>query len=311
VKNTSVPTPATQFAEWYLKRDGGGLPAAEYWNEPGRAWTTTPTYNAIPSDEPSGEAVADAIPCNAAGATSDPTYYVGVGRFSSNLTSVTFHGAVVDVQHGGPGAGNSYGARTPLVTLDATIAREPDVHRLPNSLAAELWSYVRGVAVVEAQPFWRAAVLPDATVKPLVHAYHAAGTWDALQFVSESSGDDLIRFERAVSGQATFQLDCPIAGIDLTRAHVLRAWARWLGADGWSEFGPWSVEVGYAVFLEADGSLVGSGSVVGRLAYEGAMVSRDYVAIGNDHLGRFADAYVRMVEVRRNPISGLEAVWRL
>jgi hypothetical protein len=321
VKNTSVPVPVTDFGEWYLQRSGGGLGAPEFWDEAGRAWTAVATYNPIPSDQPFGEAIADAIPCDAPGASSDPTYVIGVGRFSSALTSVTLHGAVVDVQHGGPGAGDSYGARTPLVSLAATITREPDVHRLPNSLAAELWSYVRGVAVAEVQPFWRAEVLPDAEVKPLLHAYHATDTWDALQFVVKVGGEDpppgwrrhWIRFERAVSGQATFRLDCPIGepGDELTRANIIRAWVRWLGADGWSEYGPYSVEVGYAVFLEVDGSLVRSGSVLGRLDYEGAMTDRDYVGIGNDHLGRFADAYVRMVEVRRNPISGLEATWRL
>lgn len=311
LKNTSVPDPTTQNGEWYLKRSGGGLPAAEYWDETNRVWTVVATYNAVPSDEPSGEAIADAIPCDAPGAASDPTYVIGVGRFSSNLVSVTLHGAVVDVQHGGPGAGDSYGARTPLVTIAATITREPDVHRLENSLAAELWSYERGVAVVEIQPFWRAEVLPDGETKPLLHAYHAADTWDALQFIADGSEDDLIRFERAVSGQATFQLDCPIAALDLNRSHVLRAWVRWLGTDGWTEYGPWSIEVGYAVFLETDGTLVQSGSVLGRLAYEGAMVSRDWLGLGNDHLGRFADAFIRMVEIRRNPVSGLEAIWRV
>lgn len=311
VQNTSVPTPGTQFLEVRLVRQDGGLAAPEYWDESARAWTAVATDNPIPSDEPVGEVIFDAIPCDAAGATSDPNYYVYVGRFSSNIADCSFNAALVDVQHGGPGAGDSYGARTPLVTLGTTITRVADVHRLPNSLAAELWSYVRGVAVVELRPFWRAEVLPDGEVKPLLEAYHAADTWDALQFVAESSGDDLIRFERAVSGQATFQLDCPIDGVDLNRSHVLRAWARWLGADGWTEYGPWSVEVGYAVFLETDGSLVASGSVVGRFAYEGAMTSRDWLGVGNDHQDRHADGYVRMLETRLNPISGEEAVWRL
>lgn len=311
VKNTSVPTPGSQNLEVQLYRTGGGLAATEFWDEANRQWTTTTTNNPIPSSEPFGEVVFDCVPCDAAGASSDPTYYLRVGRFSSNLTSCSFNGALVNVQRSGAAAGDSFGCRTPLVTLGSTITREADVHRLPNSLAAELWSYERGVAVVEARPFWRAEDLPDAEVKPLAEAFHATDTWDALQFMAESSGDDYVRFERAVSGQPTYQLDCPIAGIDLTRAHVLRAWARWLGADGWTEYGPYSVEVGYAVFLEDDGSLVGSGSVVGTLTYTGAMTSRDYVAVGNDHQGRHADGWVRLLEVRRNPIHGLEAVWRV
>ncbi len=313
VRNTSVPVPATQNGEWYLERYNGGLPAPEYWDEANRIWTTTATYNAIPSDEPFGESVADAIPCDAPAASSNPTYSVGAGRFSGNLTSVTLHGAIVDVQYSTAGAGGSYGARTPLVVLDATITRVADVHRLVNSTteSAEVWSYTRGVAVAEVQPFWRAAVLPTNTVKPLLHAYHAAATWDALQFVAKTGSDDLIRFERAVSGEATFQLDCPIPSLDLTRAHILRVWARWLGADGWKQYGPWSVEVGFAAFLESDGSLVKTGSVVGALAYQGNVATRSWLGIGNDDAGRHADAYIRMIEVRRNPISGLEALWRV
>lgn len=315
VRNSSVPVPATDFLEVQFYRSGGGLPATEYWDEANRVWTAVGAVNnPIPSDEPFGEVIFDAIPTNAALAASDPTYYIRVGRFSSNIASCSFNCALVDVQKGGAGNGRAFGARTPLVTLAAEITREPDVHRLPNTTGAEVWSYERGVGVVEVQPFWRAAALPDDEVKPLLHAYHAADTWDALQFVAQTGSDDLVRFERAVSGQATFQLDCPIVGLDLTRAHVLRAWARWLGADGWKEYGPWSVEVGYAVFLAADGSLVQSGSILGAFTYQGNVATREWVGIGNDNAvegGRYADAYVRMMEIRRNPISGQEAVWRV
>ncbi len=312
VRNTSVPTPATQFLEVCLYRDGGGLGAAEFWDEANRQWTAVTTYNPIPSDEPFGEVVYDAIPCDAAGATSDPSYHIRVGRGSSNIASCSFNCALVDVQKGGATWGGSYGARTPLVTLAADITRVADVHRLVNSAVAtaEVWSYARGVAVAEIQPFWRAEVIPNNAVKPLLHAYHAAGSWDALQFVAKTGSDDLIRFERGVAGEATFQLDCPIPSLDLNRLHVLRAWARWLGADGWKEYGPWSVEVGYAVFLEATGALVSTGSVVGHLAFEGDVATRSWVGVGNDDTPRYADAYVRMIEIRRNPISGLEAVWR-
>ena len=64
------------------------------------------------------------------------------------------------------------------------------------------------------------------------------------------------RFERAVDGVGTSQTDCAISGLDINRTHILRAWVRWLGtSDEWTEYGSKSVEVGYAVFLEADGSL--------------------------------------------------------
>jgi len=296
VKNSSVPTPATQGGEWYLKR------GTDYWDEAGRAWVGAPTYNPIPSDEPVGEAVADAVPCDAA------TYHVAVGRFSAAMGPVTLHGALVDVQHSDATVA---GARPALVTLDAPLTRVADSHRMPHVWGRELFVHERGTAVVEVRPWWRAADLPDDAVKPLLFALHAAGTWDALQFVAQTGSDDLVRFERAISGEGTFQLDCPITGIDLTRAHVLRAWCRWLGADGWTEYGPYSVEVGWAVTLEADGSLVGTGSVLGHLASETAVPnSRDYVGVGCDAT-RQLDGWIRMWETRLNPLHALEAIWKV
>ena len=314
VKNSVIQDPVTQKAEVYLSRSGGGLPATEYWDEAARTWTTTPTYNTIPSSEPFGEVVMDAIPVNAALATSDPTYTVAVGRFSSNLSNVVIHAGIVNVQRGGATFGKSYGARSPLVTLDAQITRGADTHRMVNSAASagEIWSYSRGVAMVELRPYFRAAAIPQNDVLPLLHARHGAGSYDALQFVAKDSPtNDLIRFERAVSGQPTFQLDSAITGVDLTRAHVLRVWVRWLGSEGWKEFGPFSVEVGYAVFLEATGALLAQASTLGRLTYEGDVATRDWVGIGSDESSRYADASIRTWETRRNPISGLEATWRL
>ncbi len=316
IRNTSVPTPATQYAEWYLMRSGGGLPATEYWDDATRTWTTVWTVNAMPSDEPYGEVVVDAIPCDAPLAAADPTYAVGIGRFSSNLTSVIFHAGIVEVQYSTSGTGDSFGARTPLVSIAAEITRIADTHRLANSAlaAGEIWSYTRGVAVVEVRPFWRAEALPDGEVKPLLHAWHALDTWDAIQFVADGSEDDVIRFERAVAGQATFQVDCPIPALDLNREYVLRAWARWLGADGWKEYAPWSVEVGFAIFDAETGALVLSGSELGTFAYQGNVATRGWVGIGNDNAvegGRYADAYVRMIEIRRNPLSAQECIWRV
>jgi len=308
VKNTSVPTPSTQFAEVSLVRTGGGLPADEYWDAATHAWTTTGTNNPIPSDEPFGEVVWDAIPCDAPLASSDPTYLLAVGRFSADMGPVTIHGALVDVQHSDDSVA---GARPPIVTLDAPITREPDEHRMPHVWGRELWVHERGAAVVEVRPWWRAVDLPADAVKPLLHAQHEADTWDALQFVPKTGSDDLVRFERGISGEGTFQLDCPIVGLDLTRAHVLRAWVRWLGADGWRKWGPYSVEVGYAAFLAADGSLVQEASVLGRLSSEVAVpYARDYLGIGCDET-RQLDGWVRMWETRRNPLHRLECVWRI
>jgi hypothetical protein len=148
-------------------------------------------------------------------------------------------------------------------------------------------------------------------VRPILHAKHATDSYDALQFIAKTGSDDFVRFERAVSGESTFTLDCDIASLSITRAHVLRVWARWLGADGWSEYAPWSVQVGYAVFLEADGSLVQTASTLGTLVYQGDVATRDFLGIGYDDTPRYLDGYVRMWETRRNPISELEAIWRI
>lgn len=299
LKNSSVPTPATQFGELYLRR------GTDYWDEDTRSWVGSPTYIPIPSTEPYGEVVLDAIPATAA------TYHVGVGRFSSNMGPVTLHAGLVDVQHTDATVA---GARPALVTLDAPITRVADSHTMAQVWGRELWAHERGTHVVEVRPWWRAEDLPDAAVKPLLHAQHATagtGTWDALQFVAVSPGDDLIRFERAIDGESTYQLDCPIDGIDLTRAHVLRAWVRYLGADGWTEYGPYSVEVGYLVTLETDGSVVGQGSVVGRLSSETAVpTARLWLGVGDDGTNK-VDGWIRMWETRRSPLHRLECLWKV
>jgi len=312
VKNSSVPTPATQFGEWYLRR------GTDYWNNTARTWDGSPAYNAIPSDVAYGEAIADSIPATAT------TYHIGVGRFSSNMGPVILHGALVDVQLSD---GYVAGARTPLVTLAAPIVRVAETHQMsqaPSGLVGrELWSHERGTAVVEAQPFWRAVDLTADDVKPLIYVQHATDTWDAIQFVPKTGSADLVRFERAISGSATYQLDCPLMGsgddpaeIALTRAHVLRVWARWLGPDGWSQYGPYSVEVGYGVFVEATGALVGQGSAIGRLSVETQISTRDFIRIGCDvtdwaPYARWFDGYIRMWETRRSPLHGLECVWKI
>lgn len=309
VRNTSVPDPATQKAQWYLRR------GSDYWNEVQREWIVgTPVYNDIPSSRTFTEVVADCIPITVA------TYHIAIGRFSSAMSAVTIHAALVDVQQTDTTVA---GARTPLVTLGATINRVADTHKMAHVYGRELWDQNRGVAVCEFQPFWDSTQLPVNTVKPILHAQHAAGTWDAIQFIHPNSGFDKIRFERVISGEPTYQLDCDLGeGIFstiLSRLLVCRVWARWLGEDGWGEFAPYSVEVGYAAFtigedpdtgaetlsLERTRSAIGSLTSQIRVTYE-----RDYLGIGCDET-RYLDGYVRMWETRRNPIHGVEAIWRL
>jgi hypothetical protein len=130
---------------------------------------------------------------------------------------------------------------------------------------------------------------------------------------------DYIRFERAIDGETTVRIDCPMTADLLTREHVLRAWARWLGADGWSGYGPYSIEVGYAIFLEADGTLVETNSTVGDGPDLSALTEAqrwsflyDLSLLGIGYDGtRYLDGYVRMWETRRNPLDRLEAIWKV
>ena len=304
IKNTSIPTPASQNGEWYLKDSGGN-----YWNNTTRAWTVaTPAYNAIPSDEPYGEVVADSITIGA------ETYSVGVGIFSASMGPVTLHAGLVDVQFTDT---TIAGTRSPLVTLDASITRIADIHTMDQVYGRELWQVERGTAVIEVQPFWRADDLVTDAVKPLLHSQHTTDTYDALQFVPGAT--DNVRFERAVSGESTFQLNCPLS-TSLTRLHVLRVWARWLGADGWKQFGPYSVQLGYMITLAADDSVVETSSAQGTVPDISALpdgtqwsltYKRDYLGIGYDPTPRYLDGYVRMWETRYNPLDELEALWRI
>jgi hypothetical protein len=309
IKNTSVSDPNTQFCEWYLRKD---LSTDEYWDNTNRVWTTTPTYNPIGTTDLSGdllgygESIADSIPAAAA------TYYIGVGRFSSQIGPATFHGALVDVQHSDTTVA---GARTTQILLDSTILRGADTHKMSHVWGRELWTHDRGVAVAEFQPFWIATDLPEDAIKPILHAQHATNSWDALQFVPKSTGADLIRFERALNGETTYQLDCPLVDsngdpIDLIRSHIVRIWARWLGEEGWNEFSPYSVQIGYMITLDSDGSLVASGSALGTFSVLTTITARNYLGIGVDET-RYLDGYMRMWETRRNPIHGLEAMWRI
>jgi len=127
-------------------------------------------------------------------------------------------------------------------------------------------------------------------------------------------------------GLTTFQLDCPIVDangdpLELNRSHVVRTWARWLDSEGWNEFGPYSVQIGYMVSYESNGALVATGTALGTLSTEYQTLSnynqwvarynRAYVGIGCDESDRCLDGYMRTWETRRNPLHGLEAIWRL
>jgi hypothetical protein len=242
------------------------------------------------------------------------SYTVGVGRFSSNMGPVTLHTALFDVQYTDTTVA---GARTPLVTLDAAITRKPDVHKMDQVYGRELWNPARGTAVAEVQPFWRAADLPANAVKPILHSQHITDTWDALQFVPGAT--DNVRFERGVLGQSTYQLDCPMT-TSLTRDHILRVWARWLGAEGWNEYGPYSIQLGFLITNASTGAVVETSSKTGTVPDISALPAgvqwsllymRDYLGLGYDPTPRYLDGYMRMWETRLNPLSELEALWRI
>jgi hypothetical protein len=321
LKNTRMDDPANEFGEWYLKYTEPG--GTFYWDEANRDWANTATYNPVPSQNADGdpivfgETVADSIPIYANGNCS-----VAVGRFSSQVGPVQIHAALVDVQKTDLTVA---GARTPSVLLDTELTRTADFHKMTHVYGRELWMYDRGVAMAEFQPFWRAEDLPEDAVKPILHAQHFTNTYDAIQFIPKDT-TDLLRFERAMPGLTTFQLDCPIVDangdpLELNRSHVVRTWARWLDSEGWNEFGPYSVQIGYMVSYESNGALVATGTALGTLSTEYQTLSnynqwvarynRAYVGIGCDESDRCLDGYMRTWETRRNPLHGLEAIWRL
>jgi hypothetical protein len=289
VRNISVDDPNTKFLQAVLLEPGG-----KYWDEANRTWSVAPAYSDIPSDEGYGEVILDQVPDDGTG-----TYTLKVGRFSSAINSCAFVCALVSVQKNAPGCG------MPLVTLDAPITRVGDVFEMDNAGASTFWHLARGMAIFEFRPFWRAADLPGATEKVIAKAYHSASATDTVYFTADTT-DQLVfdRFDGNVTTQtvAVDILDGNGAAIHVTRGHYLRVFVRWLDGDGWRDRPPYEAMIGYALY-EEDGTFVSYGEATAVWSAPAA-VTEDYFRFEG------LDGWMRWFEVKRNPLTGSEAVWR-
>lgn len=303
VRNVSVSTPASQFLEAVLLRTHGG--GTEYWDAANRAWGSSIVYNAIPSDTPYGEIVSDNIPTYVSGQTT-ATYKVRVGRWSSALQSVTFVLAIVNLQLGDKG----HGVRSPLVTLDSSIVRVGDVYRVENPDTKRIWFGKRGVCIAEFRPGWRADhIHAGPFTKPVVYAHHSATEYDRLDIVPVDASTRSLRFRRRVSG-VSYDVSAAIT-TDLTREHVVRAWARWLDSDGWDDYGPYTISVGFAVFNRQTSLLVEQGQAHAAGPTSAPTLDADaYILPGTDGSGGSLDGWLRWWETLLNPITADEIVWR-
>jgi hypothetical protein len=288
VRNVSVDDPVGKFLEVAFVG-----PTGDYWDEDGRAWTAVPTHIPIPSSDGFGEVILDQVPAVATGA-----HAVKIGRFSAAINTCSFVIGLVSVQKNADGCG------TPLVTLGSTIARVADSFVVNNASPYTVWHRGRGMVIAEFRPFWRAEDLTAATEKTIVRASHSAGAFDDLRFVSGPT--DYFTAERSDSGGSqtiSIAVMTPLlANLRLTRDYYARVWFRWLGADGWREFAPYQAAIGYALY-ESDGTFVSYHEATALwTAPDGAVPAT--VNLGG------LDGWLRWIEVKRNPLSGTEAVWR-
>lgn len=300
------------FMEYALIRTGtrAAIPFTEYFDFASGLWTAVVTYNAIPSDVAYGEIVADCVPCDDGLADAPPAYSHRIGRFSSAISNAEFIVGVTDVQLGGAPNGASYGARTTLVTLDVDLTRVATGFEIDNQDAAKRsWLVDRGMVVAEFRPFFKSSTMPDGTVKPIMTARHSANDIDRIDFV-RSAGANIIRFSRVwLAGTKTVEVAIP----DVDRSHVVRVWARWLDDEGWHEYAPRSMQVGWARFDYAPEPsaevFVDSGNALGE-NQAGTVATTQWIRPGWDDAGNYLDGWLRMYEVRQSPLHEVEAVWR-
>jgi hypothetical protein len=294
--------------EYALIRTGtrSTVPFTEYLDFATGTWTAVVTYNPIPSDVAYGEILVDCVPCDDPLADAAPAYSHRIGRFSSAIANAEFIVGVTDVQRGGTPNGASYGTRTALVTLDATLTRVATGFEVDNSDPAKRsWMVDRGMVVAELRPFFKSSVMPNGTVKPIMTARHSVSDIDRLDFVRQA-GANVIRFQRAWgAGTKTVEVAIP----DVDRTYVVRAWARWLDDEGWHEYAPRSLQVGWARFLASDDSFVDSGSAIG-VNQAGTVATTQWIRPGWDDAGNWMDGWLRNYEVRQSPLHEVEAVWR-
>jgi hypothetical protein len=308
VRNINVDTPASKFMEYVLRRNGtrAAVPFTEYLDFATGTWGAVIVYNPIGADMPYGELIGDGISLDDPTADGAITYLHRVGRFSSAIADAEYILALTDVQLGGTPNGASYGTRTPLVTSGADITRTAMHFQIANSNPAKRSYFTdRGMVIAEFRPWFKSALMPNGTVKPIVVARHTATDVDRLEFV-RAAGANKIRFRREwLAGTKDVEIAIP----DVSRAHVIRVWCRWLEDEGWDQYAPRTLQVGWARFLHATDAFIDEDSALAE-NQSGTLAATDWIRVGSDDAPNYLDGWLRMVEVLRNPISGDEAVWK-
>ncbi len=163
-----------------------------------------------------------------------------------------------------------------------------------------------GMGIFEFRPFWRAALLTAATQKRLVLASHADSAWDEVRFVAGST--DQFVFERydTEGGSRTVAVDIKDSAgnpFHMTRNNYARVFFRWLDAAGWRDRPPYEAMIGYAIYNATDESFV-------SYYEETAVWVAPSSAVEDEVSMSGLDGWLRWVEVKHNPLTGHEAVWR-
>jgi len=289
VRNLALDNPSTKFLEAAFFDSSGN-----YWSAAAGTWVAAPTYNPIPADQGYGEVIFDQIPIN-----NTENHTLKVGRFSSSINTATFVIALASIQK------NAHGCGMPLVTLGSTIARVADSFVYNNSSTFVFWHRASGMAIVEFRPFWRGAAMAAATSKPIIRADHSAGAFDLVEYKA-GTPDRFIATRSDGSGVKTVEVairDAAGGELYLTRAHYVRLFYRWLDSPGWRDHPPYEAAIGYAVYLAADDSFVSYHEATATWAIPNAETESS-VTLAN------LDGWVRWLEVKRNPLTGQEAIWR-
>jgi hypothetical protein len=313
-----VTNPLTDGLEVLIRRTGSVGGTNQYWNWATRAWETNPTsqpqhWQLLDATDAVSELTVDAIPVDSITQLGETAHYdVFVGRRQAAPGAATFIVGVVSKQLGGVGYGNSYGQRPSLAIpiSPATITRVADEWTMPNDGSNQFWFRDRGTCLLEFRPMYRAASMPTGIRKPLIRAQNVGSGYDEVTFIA---GPDRIVFARVNDTLASTVLTVNIpalpGGVQLSRDHVVRVFAKWNDDEGSQQEAPRQMNLRVAIFDAATGDfIVDDVGTAAGLVPDG---SPDEVHLGHSGLGtEWADVYIRTFEVKRNPVWDEEAVWR-
>jgi hypothetical protein len=273
---------------------------------------TAVRYAEIPADTAVGEFVYDGVPVTTGG-----TYSIFIGRFPTtpatpDIANAEFALALASAQFDPGSAGDAFGARPPLITDGSQVTRVAESLTLDNAPPHQFWFADRGAALFEFRPWWRADLMPPLDIKPLARSNYTHGWGEWVRFVRDVPADVfyLSRYNGSVTWQVGVEIrDSAGAPISLTRDHVVRVFAQWNGEEGSEQEAPYQMRIAYAVFEKATGALLGTGTntEIGLPPIVSTAIDVDF---GHDSGPAYLDGWLRMMEVRRNPLFYEEALWR-